>query len=66
MNREHREQSTKRLKFSDQYEKPDGKRVRVFYTSKPYVDHVYVARKDISAAERERLTPFLALKDGKE
>jgi phosphonate transport system substrate-binding protein len=47
--------------------KLDGKRVRVFYTSTPYVDYVYVARKDIPAAERERFTrALLALKEGKD
>jgi phosphonate transport system substrate-binding protein len=47
--------------------KLDGKRVRVFYSSKPYVDYVYVARKDIPAAERERFTrALLALKEGKD
>jgi phosphonate transport system substrate-binding protein len=37
--------------------KLDGKKVRVFYTSKPYVDYVYVARKDVSASEREKIYP---------
>jgi phosphonate transport system substrate-binding protein len=47
--------------------KIDGKRVRVFYTSKPYVDYVYVARKDMPEAERERFArAFLALKEGKD
>jgi len=47
--------------------KLDGKRVRVFYTSKPYVDYVYVARKDIPEAERERFVrALLALKEGKD
>src|ERR1700722_428322 len=45
--------------------KVDKKRVRVFYTSKPFVDYVYVARKDVPEAERERFSrPLLALKEG--
>jgi phosphonate transport system substrate-binding protein len=40
-------------------------KVRVFYTSKPYVDYVYVARKDVSEAEREKFTTaLLRLKKG--
>jgi phosphonate transport system substrate-binding protein len=47
--------------------KIDAKRVRVFYTSKPYIDYVYVARKDMPEAERERFArAFLALKEGKD
>ena len=47
--------------------KLDGKRVRVFYTSKPYVDYVYVARKDMPQAERERFArALLALKEGED
>jgi phosphonate transport system substrate-binding protein len=47
--------------------KLDRKRVRVFYTSKPYVDYVFVARKDIPEAERERFArALLALKEGKD
>jgi phosphonate transport system substrate-binding protein len=47
--------------------KLDGKRVRIFYTSKPYVDYVYVARKDIPQAERERFSrALLALREGKD
>jgi len=45
--------------------KVDKKRVRVFYTSKPFVDYVYVARKDVPEAERERFSrALLALKEG--
>jgi phosphonate transport system substrate-binding protein len=45
--------------------KTDGKKLRVFYTSKPYVDYVYVARKDVSETERERfVTALLKLKKG--
>ena len=44
----------------------DNEKVRVFYTSKPYLDYVYVARKDVSVAERETFTrALLALKEGK-
>jgi len=47
--------------------KLDGNKVRVFYTSKPFVSYVYVARKDVPEAERERFTrAFLALKEGKD
>lgn len=47
--------------------KLDSKRVRVFYTSKPYVDYVYVARKDVPEAERERFVrALLALKPGED
>jgi phosphonate transport system substrate-binding protein len=47
--------------------KLDGKRVRIFHTSRPYVDYVYVARKDIPQAERERFSrTLLALKEGKD
>jgi phosphonate transport system substrate-binding protein len=47
--------------------KLDGKRVRIFYTSKPYIDYVFVARKDIPEAERERFArALLALREGKD
>jgi phosphonate transport system substrate-binding protein len=47
--------------------KLDSSKVRVFYTSKPYVDYVYVARKGVSEAERERFArALLALKEGKD
>jgi phosphonate transport system substrate-binding protein len=47
--------------------KLDSKKVRVFYTSKPYVDYVYVARKDVPEAERERFVrALLALKEGRD
>jgi phosphonate transport system substrate-binding protein len=43
------------------------KRVRVFYTSKPYVDYVWVARKDMPEAEREKFArALLALTEGKD
>src|SRR5580658_6688785 len=47
--------------------KLDRKRVRVFYTSRPYVDYVFVARKDVPEAERERFaSALLALTEGKD
>ena len=47
--------------------KLNGKKVRIFYTSKPYVDYVYVARKDVPEAERERFArALLALTEGKD
>jgi phosphonate transport system substrate-binding protein len=47
--------------------KIDGKKVRIFYTSKPYVDYVWVARKEVPEAERERfIHALLALKEGKD
>jgi phosphonate transport system substrate-binding protein len=45
--------------------KLDNKRVRVFYTSKPYVGYVFVARRDVPEAVRERFVrALLALKEG--
>jgi phosphonate transport system substrate-binding protein len=45
--------------------KIDKNKVRVFYTSKPFVDYVYVARKAVPAAEREKFVhALLALKEG--
>jgi phosphonate transport system substrate-binding protein len=47
--------------------KIDGRRVRVFYTTKPYVDYVYVARRGVPVAERERFArALLDLKEGKD
>jgi phosphonate transport system substrate-binding protein len=47
--------------------KVDGKRVRVFYTSKPYVDYVYVARKDLPEAEQQKFAhALLGLREGKD
>jgi phosphonate transport system substrate-binding protein len=47
--------------------KLNRKKVRIFYTSKPYVDYVYVARKDVPEAERERFArALLALTEGKD
>lgn len=47
--------------------KLDSKKIRVFYVSKPFVDYVYVARKNLPEAERERFAhALLALKPGKD
>jgi phosphonate transport system substrate-binding protein len=47
--------------------KIDGKKVRIFYTTKPFVDYVYVARKGVPDAEREKfVSALLALKEGKD
>ncbi len=47
--------------------KIDGKKVRIFYTSKPYVDYVWVAGREVPEAERERfIHALLALKEGKD
>jgi phosphonate transport system substrate-binding protein len=45
--------------------KLDKNKVRVFYNSKPFVDYVWVARKDVPAADRERfIQAFTSLKEG--
>ena len=45
----------------------DSKRVRVFYTSAPFVDYVWVARKGVSYADQEKFArAFLALREGKD
>lgn len=47
--------------------KIDGKKVRVFYTSRPFVDYVWVARRGLADSEREKFaTAFLELKEGKD
>jgi phosphonate transport system substrate-binding protein len=47
--------------------KVDGKKVRIFYTSKPFVDYVYVARKGVPETERERfVSALMGLKEGKD
>lgn len=44
----------------------DRNKLRVIYTSKPFVDYVYVARRGISEAEREKFAAaLLALREGK-
>jgi len=47
--------------------KLDKTKVRVFYTSKPFVDYVWVARKDIDSATQEKLAQaFTRLKEGQD
>ncbi|MGD0417573.1 MAG: phosphate/phosphite/phosphonate ABC transporter substrate-binding protein [Terriglobales bacterium] len=47
--------------------KLDSRKVRIFHTSRPFVSYVYVARKDVPEAERERFgRALLALKEGKD
>ena len=44
----------------------DRTKVRVFYTSKPFVDWVYAARRGVSDADREKFAAaLLALREGK-
>jgi phosphonate transport system substrate-binding protein len=44
----------------------DRNRLRVIYTSRPFVDYVYVARKGISDGEKDKFAAaLLALKEGK-
>lgn len=47
--------------------KLDKSKVRVFYTSRPFVDYVWVARKDVSKELQEKFSQsFLRLKEGKD
>jgi len=47
--------------------KLDKTKVRVFYTSEPFVDYVWVARKDISKEVQEKFAAaFTGLKEGKD
>ena len=47
--------------------KLDKSKVRVFYTSKPFVDYVWVARKDVSKELKEKFVQsFLRLKEGQD
>ena len=47
--------------------KLDRAKVRVFYTSKPYINYVYVARKGVSEANRGKFSKaLLVLKEGKD
>ena len=47
--------------------KLDKTKVRVFYTSKPFVDYVWVARKDVSHDQREKfILAFTRLKEGRD
>ena len=44
----------------------DRNKLRVIHTSKPFVDYVYVARRGVSDAEREKFAnALLALREGK-
>ncbi|HEY6970494.1 MAG TPA: phosphate/phosphite/phosphonate ABC transporter substrate-binding protein [Candidatus Angelobacter sp.] len=46
--------------------KLDPSKVHVFYTSKPFVDYVWVARKDIDQATQEKFVQaFVNLKEGR-
>lgn len=45
--------------------KLDSKKVRVFYTSKPFVDYVWVARKEVDQSAQEKfIQAFTELKEG--
>lgn len=47
--------------------KLDKTKVRVFYTSKPFLDYVWVARKDVSKEAQEKFAKaFTDLKEGKD
>lgn len=47
--------------------KLDKAKVRVFYTSKPFLDYVWVARKDISKDSQEKfINAFTRLQEGKD
>jgi phosphonate transport system substrate-binding protein len=47
--------------------KLDKTKVRVFYTSKPFLDYVWVARKDVSKTDQEKFVKaFTDLQEGKD
>lgn len=47
--------------------KLDKSKVRVFYTSKPFVDYVWVARKDVGKDEQEKFVrAFIDLREGRD
>jgi phosphonate transport system substrate-binding protein len=47
--------------------KVDPGKVRILYTSHPFVDYVWVARKDLDSGRREKFAnAFLSLKEGKD
>jgi len=47
--------------------KIDSKKVRVFHTSEPFVDYVYVARKDLPEEERDKFSKaLLSLREGRD
>jgi phosphonate transport system substrate-binding protein len=47
--------------------KIDARKIRIFHTTAPFVDWVYVARRDVPVAEREKFAAaLLALKQGED
>jgi phosphonate transport system substrate-binding protein len=47
--------------------KIDGHKVRIFFTSKPFVDYVWVARKGVSDAQQKKFAEsLLELREGKD
>jgi phosphonate transport system substrate-binding protein len=45
----------------------DGKKVQVFFTSQPFLDYVWVARKDIGSAEQAKFSAaFMNLEPGRD
>src|SRR5258708_12253476 len=47
--------------------KVDKTKVRIFYTTKPFVDYVWAARKEIDTAKQEKFVQaFLRLKEGQD
>ena len=47
--------------------KLDGAKIRVFFTTPPFVDYVWVARKQVDAAVRDKFgDAFLALQPGRD
>lgn len=47
--------------------KLDKGKLRVFYTSAPFLDYVWVARKDVSKADQEKfISAFTGLQEGKD
>ena len=47
--------------------KLDKNKVRIFYTSKPFLDYVWVARKDVSKQDQEKFArAFIELEPGKD
>jgi phosphonate transport system substrate-binding protein len=47
--------------------KADAKKLRVIHTSKPFVDYVYVARKEVAETDRKKFAAsLLALREGRD
>jgi phosphonate transport system substrate-binding protein len=45
----------------------DGKKVRIFATSEPFVDYVWAGRKDVDAGRRTKfVNAFVNLKEGRD